>query len=148
MRRTVAVPIDAYKVLISGDREWTNLDIIRHELVALPSYAVIIHGAARGADAIADTIANELGLRSIRCPAHWQHNASGWCSVYGPCEIDCQEVSGRAAGALRNIWMLDSYQPDYLIAFHPAIDDSRGTRHAIREAEKRRIPGKLIGKME
>lgn len=146
MRTVEELPADAYIVLISGDRNWTNEDIIRNEIVVLPPYTVIIHGAARGVDMLTDKIARERGLAVIMVPAHWQCSTPKWIQVYGPCTPECTEKTGRAAGVLRNDFMLRTYNPDYLIAFHPFIGTSRGTGDCVKRAKKQRIPGKLIGK--
>ncbi len=37
-------------VLICGSRSWTDAEAIRREVEALPPDAVVIHGAAPGAD--------------------------------------------------------------------------------------------------
>ena len=58
------------KVLFTGSREWTNEDIIRSELLSLPSGTVIIHGASPwGADAIVDRIARSMGFTVRTYPA-------------------------------------------------------------------------------
>lgn len=66
------------KVLVTGSREWTNEDIIRRELSALPVGTIIVHGACPwGADAIADRVAVELGFEVRRYPARWTARMQG-----------------------------------------------------------------------
>lgn len=145
MPKVIALPIEAYKVLVSGGRGWTDRETILAELLTLPKRTVIIHGNASGADKLAGEVADELGLRPIPCPAHWKHNNAAWSLVHGLCGPDCAEAEGKAAGIIRNNWMLDIYKPDYLLAFHSDINESRGTKHCIKGARHRKIPGKLVG---
>lgn len=102
------------RVLVCGSRTWTDVEAIGRELACFPGDTTIIHGAAKGADAIAETIASQLGFKLLVFPAFW-------------------ETEGRAAGPLRNLRMLAEGQPDLVLAFHKA--GSKGTAHMIRAAE-------------
>ena len=105
-------------VLVCGSRTWTDEQRVREELAALPADTIILHGACpKGADAIADRIARELGLAVEACPADWTRH-------------------GKKAGVLRNLKMLD-LKPDAVLAFHDG--SSRGTAHTIAEAKRRYI---------
>jgi hypothetical protein len=75
------------KVLVCGSRKWTERDPIERELRKLPGGTIIIHGAAPGADTIADLVARELGFEVHPYPADWKRN-------------------GKAAGPIRNAYML------------------------------------------
>lgn len=67
-----AEPPRPMKVLCTGSREWTNEEIIRNELSALPAGTIIVHGACPwGADEIVDRIASELGFEMRRYHAKW-----------------------------------------------------------------------------
>lgn len=110
------------KVLVCGSRTYTNQDPVREELAKLPADAVIIHGAARGADSLAANIARDLGLQVEGYPADW-------------------DKYGKSAGYRRNIEML-SQKPDLVIAFWDGV--SPGTAHTIQEARKRGIPVNVI----
>lgn len=118
------------KVVVSGSREWKLLAPIYDALksardkVGAPNVTVI-HGGARGADQLAAKIARTLGMEVIEVPALW-------------------EKYGRAAGALRNIKMLDEHKPDLVLAF--CLDGSRGTMHTVEEAMKRHIPVNLYSR--
>lgn len=136
----------SYVVLVTGSRNWTNEDVIRREFSLLPKNSVIVHGACRGADAIADMVADSFGFRTIPCPAHWSHNGELWSLVYGACESDCKEVVGKAAGVIRNSFMLDAYLPSLVIAFHEDIGSSRGTKHMVEYAVKKGFEVKLVEK--
>lgn len=132
------------KILVTGDREWTNKNVIRSVLVTLPRDTVIIHGYARGADTLADEVARECGFTVIRCPAHWSHTDKKWVEVYGECKPDCREMVGRPAGVIRNKKMADTHHPDGIMAFHNDIDNSRGTKHMVEYGKRLKIPYQLF----
>lgn len=102
------------RVLVCGDRNWTDEGAIRQELAKLPEDAVVIHGACRGADRLAGQIAQELDLSFEEYPANW-------------------EKFGKAAGPIRNEQMLLSGL-DLVLAFHTDLSQSRGTAHMVRIA--------------
>src|SRR5690554_3978 len=77
-----------------GDRALFNAVMAPYRLRA----SVIIHGAARGADRMADNWAQTWGIHVERYPAKWHQY-------------------GKAAGPLRNQQMLDEGRPDLVIAF-------------------------------
>lgn len=113
------------KVLVCGDRNWTDQAAIYKRLALLDMSTTIIHGAARGADRIAGDAAERLGLPVIAVPAEW-------------------ELHGKSAGPIRNRKMLDM-EPELVIAFHSDLSKSRGTADTVREARKRGIPVEIIG---
>jgi hypothetical protein len=112
------------KVLVCGDRFWTDKDKIRARLAQLPAGTIILHGAARGADSIAAGIAQSLGFEVRAFPADWNKH-------------------GKAAGPIRNREMLNE-KPDLVIAFHPNLAQSKGTKDTVGEAKRRGIPVELI----
>jgi hypothetical protein len=79
----------------------------------------IIHGGAPGGDCLAGVCAEAAGCNEYRFPAEWK-------------------ALGKKAGALRNIEMLHTTQPDAVVAF--PLKGSIGTWHMVREARKRGIP--------
>lgn len=83
-----------------------------------------MHGACKGADQIAGMICVELGIKETGYPANWNKY-------------------GRAAGAIRNRFMLDK-NPDCVIAFHNNLESSRGTKDCVTEALRRGKPVLLI----
>lgn len=105
------------RVLVCGDRKWTDKAMIRIVLRRLIPPVTIIHGAARGADTLAGEVAYELGFTVERYPADW--------TKYG-----------RAAGPIRNKEMLTHGRPDYVIGFHDDLRHSRGTADMKRQAER------------
>lgn len=115
------------KILISGDRDWTDalpIDVIINGFLTLGRRngepLVVIHGAARGADSLADTWKVIAGVTMCPFPADWK-------------------TYGRSAGPIRNRQMLDE-APDLVIAFHDDLAQSKGTRDCVAEARRRQIP--------
>lgn len=124
------------RVLVCGDRTWTDKEAIMKILSQYPSDTVIIHGdngdvdpttgkVIKGADKLAGECAKELGLTVKAFPAQW-------------------EKYGRAAGLVRNKEMLDEGLPIEVIAFHCDITKSKGTKNMIAQASKRKIPSKVF----
>lgn len=116
------------KVLITGSREFDDMDAmieaVRAEVID-PVCTLIIHGAARGADTLADTLANRVpGLYAVKVPAAWDRD-------------------GKRAGHLRNSAMLD-LEPDVVLAFYKEGAANRGTQNCVDEATKRGIPVKVV----
>jgi hypothetical protein len=111
------------RVVVCGDRNWTDRNRIFRALSKLPPDTEIIHGACRGADILAGEEAKKLGLVVREFPADWS--------------------LGRAAGPIRNRKMLDE-KPILVIAFHSDIKNSKGTADTIREANKRGIKTLVI----
>jgi hypothetical protein len=110
------------RILVCGSRSWTDAAAIRRRLRAFPG-AVVVSGAARGADSLAAQEAYRMGLAVELHPADWQRD-------------------GRRAGFLRNLAMLDS-GVDLVLAFWDG--SSRGTAHTMAEARRRGIPVEVYG---
>ena len=112
------------RVLVCGDRYWSDADLILARLAQFNPGDVVIHGGANGADTIAGMCAQKLGHNVEVFRADWN-------------------TYGRAAGPIRNRVMLDT-KPDLVIAFHDCIAASKGTRDCTTEAKKRGISVELI----
>jgi len=109
------------RVLVTGDRRYHRLEPIDgliRELRRLRedgADALVIHGAASGADTICHNICKQWGVPMHVFPADWQK-------------------LGRAAGPIRNSVMLkdllDGPAAAYrtVIAFHDDLPNSKGTR--------------------
>ena len=112
------------KVLICGDRDWTDRNKIALRMKKIPRGSVVITGGARGADTIAYGEAIKLQLKNFRIKAAWKKY-------------------GKAAGPIRNRKML-SYKPDLVIAFHENMALSLGTKDCVTQAVALGIPVEVI----
>lgn len=112
------------RLLVCGDRNWTDKEIIR---AALQKYdpEVVIEGEAPGADLLAREVALELGIDVVAFPANW--------TKYG-----------KAAGPIRNGRMLKEGRPDFVLALHNDLRRSRGTIDMIRQTLRRKKLVRLI----
>lgn len=113
------------RVLITGDRDWTDdfpIDAIIAGLLFLvgPEPLILMHGKARGADSMVDEWKSCAGVEVEPYPAAWG-------------------MHGRSAGPIRNRQMLDR-QPDLVVAFHDDLEASKGTKDCVEEAVRRGIP--------
>jgi hypothetical protein len=101
-------------VVVTGGRDFTDREFVSEVLTcAAPTH--LIHGCARGADTLCGNWAKRRGIPCIEVPANWK-------------------AHGKAAGPLRNGWMLD-LNPIGLVAF----PGGRGTADMIRQAQARGI---------
>jgi hypothetical protein len=108
------------RLLVTGSRDWTNERAIYEALEAAvdgPDW-VIVHGAARGADTIADLWAKMTGYEVEPHPADWGRH-------------------GKAAGPIRNQEMV-ALGADLCLAF--PVPGSRGTLDCIERARAAHIP--------
>lgn len=117
------------RVLVCGSRTWTKRGAIADALCDVedaqgPLGHVLIHGAARGADTLAEQVAmSRFGWGILRYPADW--------SKYG-----------NAAGYIRNKQMLEEGKPDIVLAFWDG--KSRGTANMIQLAKAAGIEVKVF----
>lgn len=106
-------------VLICGGRSYDNVKHFEEVMNALDKrhrFALVVHGGATGADTMARTWANSLGIDQ---------------SVYLP----DWEKYGRAAGPIRNQQMLEGQPIDLVVAF----PGGRGTADMVRRAKAKNI---------
>lgn len=114
------------RVLITGSRDWTNVDAIRQILEAFSAKFIkndekvtLVSGACpTGADALCEQIAEELGWTIERHPADWN-------------------THGKRAGFLRNAEMVKT-NPDYCLAF--IKNGSKGATMTANLSQKSGIP--------
>lgn len=108
------------RVLICGGRDFTNAgrvwSVLDHYHAGNP-FSVVIHGAARGADALAGQWALLRDVAQQAFPADWT-------------------LFGRSAGHRRNAQMLREGKPDVVIAF----PGGRGTANMIHQAHAAGVP--------
>lgn len=103
------------KVLICGDRKWSNRERFHQVLWWFP-ITHIVTGGAKGADFMAESYAAVSKIP-------WQTFEAEW------------KKYGRAAGPKRNQKMLDE-DPDLVIAFHNDIFSSKGTKDMVKRAAR------------
>jgi hypothetical protein len=103
------------KVIVCGGRNFDNRQMVVRFLTRLHAQepiSCVIHGAARGADALAEEWARSHEVTYIGVPARWK-------------------VDGKRAGPLRNQRMIDEHQPGCVVAF----PGGNGTADMMARAE-------------
>lgn len=103
------------RLLVCGDRDWKDRDYIfarLDEMQPLYGFSEMIEGCARGADRIGEEWATERGIPLRHFPANWDK----W---------------GKLAGIIRNTEMLTMGEPEMVVAFHTALQQSKGTKHMV-----------------
>lgn len=118
------------KILVAGDRNWSDIKLVVDALQEFPAGTIIIHGACRGADTICAVVAEALDFTVKSYPADW--------NTFGP-----------TAGPIRNQTMIDREQLhddpiNVCLVFHDDIENSRGIKDMKSRAEKSSIPVKHI----
>ena len=112
------------RVLVTGSRKYTNYDAIAAALMVLPPNSLVIHGAADGADALANKYVFTLqdgSMAVMPFPAHWV-------------------TEGKGAGPKRNTRMLDEGEPEIVFAFVNDPTSSPGTANMVLQALARGLP--------
>jgi hypothetical protein len=116
----------AYRVLVTGSRDWIDRDVILNAFSGLPfrhgTLPVVVHGDCKGADRLAELVAERVfGWKTEGHPAIWRPNG-----IYNP-----------QAGLLRNRKMVE-LGADICLAF--IKNGSRGATHCAGLAEEAGIP--------
>ncbi len=112
------------RVLVCGDRNWTDRNLIRQALFLIlqtHQNLTVIEGGCEGADLIAAEEARKLGADVLEFKADWK-------------------TYGKAAGPIRNQQMIDEGQPEFALAFHPDLTKSKGTKNMLALLRKAKIP--------
>ena len=113
-------------VLVCGDKNWDDYQVIRDRLALLPPGTGIRHGDCRGADRMAAIAGHALGFEVEAFPADW-------------------ESGGPSAGPRRNRLMATVNPiPELCIAFHHDITKSTGTLDMVRVARQAGIATEII----
>lgn len=119
------------KILVSGDRDYTNREIIRALLAGIKCLhedVTLIEGEARGADTIAREAGEEFTIDIEPYPAEW-------------------DKYGKAGGPIRNRQMLKEGEPDVVFCFHDDFENSKGTKDMATIAVDAGVPTYLITKL-
>ena len=120
-------------VIVTGDRHaepdgWRTCIATELQISAGYDRLVVIHGAAKGIDSIADEVCGDYpSMATVPMPARW-------------------DLYGNRAGPIRNEEMLlvlmklqnHGYTVSVL-AFHDQIGESKGTKHMVNVALKVRV---------
>lgn len=109
-------------VIVTGSRDWSEKAVLRRVLSVLhgngqDGIELLVEGGARGADTMARDWARDNGVPHETVPADWDRY-------------------GRAAGAKRNIQMLERYPSALVVAF--PLPQGRGTQHCVMAAKDRK----------
>lgn len=106
------------KVLVTGDREWTDEAAIERAFDRFQP-TELIEGGCRGLDLLARKVAERRGIPVTEVPAQWDRH-------------------GKGAGPIRNGEMLN-LKPDVVLAFHNNFKNSKGTKNCVDQALKRNV---------
>jgi hypothetical protein len=127
-------------ILVTGSRDWPvdRISVIRKELLGLFEErgvrlqdVLVVQGEAEGVDTLVKQICvEEYGIACAGFPAPWKFMG--------------RVGNLRAAGPIRNGWMLRWTKPDIVLAFHPYLPGSKGTRNCVEQARRLNIPVRVI----
>ena len=120
------------RILVCGDRNFSDWQRVSKFMDSLGPDDVVIEGEAPGADILARDAAKRRRLTVDPYFAHWKHTKE--------CPSNCNRMTGKPAGPIRNTQMLDEGKPDRVVAFHDDIEQSKGTKNMLKQALKRNIP--------
>ena len=112
------------KLIFCGARDWPYLDPILTVMSRLKDNLgpfVIIEGEAAGADTLSKLAAKKLGLEWEECPAKWK-------------------LHGKAAGPIRNTQMRVEGKANGVVAFHPDLSKSKGTKNMVEQSLNAGLP--------
>ena len=127
----------SFRVLVTGSREWKDREAIYKALTKAVKdnshgwRVILVHGDARGADRMADSVAREMGWSIEKHPARWEEHTDN-CPHYHEGERVCMD-----SGKRRNKEMVE-LGADVCVAF--VKDNSTGTAHCMTLAAKKNIP--------
>jgi len=118
------------RVLVTGGRDFIDVPWLWNVLDDHQPISVIIEGASdevtgpyKGADYWANQWALANEVQAIRQPALWR-------------------LHGKAAGPIRNEYMITAHKPDLVIAF----PGGNGTAHMVKMAAKYKVACKVLAK--
>ena len=115
------------RVIVAGSTTWNNREAMQRELAMLPKQATVIHGDAPGADALGGELAAQLQLR---------------VEPFAKNKEDYRRF-GRGAWKGLNERMLAA-GAQLVLAFHPDLDKSTGTKHLVQLAAAAGVPVKRV----
>jgi hypothetical protein len=113
-------------LLVCGGRDFSDKQVAVKwigRIHKMHEVGQVIHGAAKGADSIAEEVAKFMGIAVREFPADWN-------------------AHGKAAGPIRNKQMLDEGKPDMVLA----LPGGRGTENMITQTRERGIAVLIVGR--
>jgi len=133
-----------FRILVCGSRDWTDDSAIRLALnrVMVESglqrdQVLVITGSTKEDDNGVDSIVEELCRTEFGIA----------CAIFrAPWTFMHKRGNRRAAGPMRNGWMLKWGKPNLVLAFHPYLPNSRGTKNTCEQARKLGIPVRVVEK--
>jgi hypothetical protein len=116
------------RLLVCGGRDFSDVQLAHEKITKaigtiFMTPPTIIHGGAKGADAIAGEYAKINGFPCEVYPADWN-------------------AHGRAAGPIRNRQMIVEGRPDAVLALH----GGRGTQNMVKQARAAGIVVYIVNK--
>ena len=119
------------RIIVCGDRHYWGGGTMWAVLLDLKEQGLrlVIQGEATGADLLAREVALDLGISVIGIPANWK----GY---------------GRAAGPIRNQQMLQTGDPQAVVAFHDNLAESKGTKNMLSQGLKAGLKCFLVVRTE
>jgi hypothetical protein len=144
----------AARILMTGSRNWTDRqtasDALNASLALLGSGipgSTLVHGAAKGADALLAEESQKIGMTPEAHPAQWNQHTDA-CPAWDRANASC-----KLAGFRRNTEMIRS-GADLCLAFpthgyvlapgESRTETSRGTWNCAEEAKKAGIPTLVV----
>lgn len=119
--------IRVMKIIIAGAMSWKERRSIREELEPLSRDTIVIFGDAPGADALGGEVAKELGF------------------PVKPMAKNAEDYRQYKKGAWKGLnERMIARGPELILAFHPAVEKSRGTKHLLKLAHEAGIPYRVI----
>lgn len=125
---------DGRVILVTGSRDWPedkahviekalfkliiDLGVRRYEDVC------VVAGGADGVDTWTRHICTREKIAFAEFPAPWDFFTKQL------------KANSRPAGPIRNGWMIRWMRPDAVLAFHPYLPGSRGTKDCVEQARK------------
>lgn len=130
-------------IQITGARNWDDETTIATALRWMRPHGsmpgdVVRHGNCKGADKQAGKVAKALGFELDVMPAQWRLHV-GYPDTSQSCNCNEWRKANSYcgfAGPRRNRQMLDK-PIDIVLAFHPNIKQSKGTKDCVNEAVRR-----------
>lgn len=113
------------RIIVCGGREleWAEWSTTAHRVLDEIAPSLVAQGGATGADVLARDWARNSGTCLVTFEAPWS-------------------AHGKAAGPIRNGWMLEVIKPDLVLAF----PGGKGTADMIEKAERAGVPVRRVEK--